>query len=83
MVDGGRELLRQHLGQLIDRNTEARRKLLDGVAAEHLLQLLRRNRQVLAVADPGFDLVAEARLLPCPPLPSTSLSTTGITADSS
>src|SRR5258705_10114550 len=57
MVDGGRELLRQHLGKLVDRNVEARRELLDGVAAEHLLQLLGRNRQVLAVADPGFDLI--------------------------
>ena len=36
---------------------------LDRVAAEHLLQLVGRDRQVLAVADPGFDLIAEARLL--------------------
>ncbi len=27
------------------------------------LQLLGRNRQILAVSDPGFDLIAEARLL--------------------
>ena len=40
-----------------------RGQLLDRVAAEHLLQLLGRDRQVLAVADPGFDLIAEAGLL--------------------
>ena len=63
VIDGGRELVRQHLGELVDRNVEARRELLDGVAAEHLLQLFGRNRQVLAVADPRFDLIAKPALL--------------------
>jgi hypothetical protein len=62
-IHGLGKLLRQNPGELIDRDVEPRRQLLDGVAAEHLLQLLGRNRQVLAVSDPGFDQIAEARLL--------------------
>jgi len=60
---------------------------------QHLLQLLGRDRQVLAVADPGFDLIAEARLLQLgydrvqpalAAITSTSLrNTTGSTAPSS
>jgi len=63
LIHGLGKLLRQNLGELIDRDVEPRRQLLDGVAAQHLLQLLGRDRQVLAVSDPGFDLIAEARLL--------------------
>ncbi|KTT54232.1 hypothetical protein SB7C_12355, partial [Staphylococcus epidermidis] len=57
-----RKLLGQHLGQLVDRNVEPGGELLDRVAAQHLLQLVGRDRQVLAGADPGFDLVAEPGL---------------------
>ena len=63
MVDGRRQLMRQYLGELIDRDVEPRSQLPDRVAPEHLLQLLGRDRQVLAIADPGFDLIAEAGLL--------------------
>src|SRR4051812_31837879 len=52
VIDRGGQLVRQHLGELVDRNVEARRELPDGVAAKHLLQLFGRDRQVLAVADP-------------------------------
>jgi len=44
-----RKLLRQHLGELIDRNIEAGGQLLDGVAAQHLLQLFGGDREILAV----------------------------------
>jgi len=63
VIHGSGELLRQNLPKLIDRNIEPGGQLLDGVATEHLLQLLGRNRQVLTGSDPGFDLIAEARLL--------------------
>src|ERR1700736_4111275 len=85
--------LRQNRGELIDRDVEPRRQLLDRVAAQHLLQLLGGDRKVLTVSDPGFELVAKPGLLQLgddrvqsaarPPLPSTSLSTTGTTAASS
>ena len=55
--------LRQDLGELVDRDVVAGRQLSDGVAAQHLLQVLGRDRQVLAIADPLFDLVADAGLL--------------------
>src|SRR5438046_9371355 len=41
----------------------ARSQLADGVAAEHAAELVGRDRQVLAIAEPGFDLVTEPRLL--------------------
>ena len=63
LIHGRRQLLRQHLRELIDGDIETSGELLDGIAAKHLLQLLRRDRQVLTVSDPGFDLIAEARLL--------------------
>ena len=52
------KLLRQNLGDLIDRDVELGRQLLDRVAAKHLVQLLGRNRQVLPASDPGFHLIA-------------------------
>ena len=59
--------LGQHLSQdraeLIDRDVEPRGQLLDGVATQYLLQLLRGDRQILAVSDPGFDLITEPALL--------------------
>ena len=45
MIDRGGKLLRQNLGNLVDRDIEACGQLLDGVAAQHLLQLLGRDRQ--------------------------------------
>src|ERR1700722_678913 len=63
MVDGGRKLLRQNLGNLIDRDVELGSQLLDRVAAQYLLELLSRDRQGLPVSDPGFDLIAQTRLL--------------------
>ncbi len=63
VIHCSRQLLRQNLGELIDRDIEPRGQLLDGVAAEHLLQLLGGDRQILTVSDPGFDLIAKAGLL--------------------
>ena len=57
------KLLRQNFGDLIDRYVEPCGQLLDRVAAQYLMQLLGCDRQVLTVSDPGFDLIAEARLL--------------------
>src|ERR1700761_2674715 len=63
VVHRGGKQLRQNLGYLIDRHVEPRGQLLDGVAAEHLMQLVGRNRQIRTVSDPGFDLLGEAPLL--------------------
>src|ERR1700728_3501367 len=63
VIHRGGKLLRQNFGDLIDRYVEPRGQLPDGVAAEHLMQLVGRDRQILTVSDPGFDLLAEARLL--------------------
>jgi hypothetical protein len=63
LVNGLWKLLRQDLGDLIDRDVEPGRQLLDRVTTEHLLQLLRGDWQVLSVADPGFHLISETRLL--------------------
>ena len=46
-----RKLLRQNLRKLVDRNIEARRKLLHLIAAQHLLQFVGGNRNVLPAAD--------------------------------
>jgi len=62
-VDRFGKLLCQNLRDLIDWDVELRGELLDCVAAQDLLQLLGGDRQVVAVADPRFDLIAEARLL--------------------
>ena len=40
-----------------------RGQLLDHIAAQCLLQLVGRDRQVLTVSDPGFDLITKACLL--------------------
>lgn len=63
VVDGAGKLLRQDLGDLIDRDVVLGGELPNGIAAQHLLQLFRGDRQVLAIADPGLHLVAETRLL--------------------
>jgi hypothetical protein len=63
VVHRGGKLLRQNLGELINRDIKTRSQLLDGIAAQHLLQLLGRDGKVLAVSDPGSDLVAKACLL--------------------
>src|SRR5262245_1239899 len=47
-----RKLVRQYLGDLVDRNMVLGRKLANHVAAEHLLQLVGRDGQVLTGADP-------------------------------
>ena len=62
-VDGVRKLMRENLGDLIDGDIVFGRELLDDIAAQHLLELLGRNRQVPAVADPGLHLIAETGLL--------------------
>src|SRR4029077_18090534 len=63
VIDRQRQLVRQYLRQLVDRDVVLGGELLDAVASEHLTQLIGRDRQVLAIADPGFDLIAEAGLL--------------------
>src|SRR5271166_847054 len=63
LVHGERQLVRQHLRHLVDRNVVFGGDLPDRVVAEHLLELVGSDREILAVADPGFDLVAEAGLL--------------------
>ena len=47
------KLLRQNLGELIDRNIEPRGQLLDGIAAQYLLQFgnNRRKAALTAVAE--------------------------------
>jgi hypothetical protein len=62
-VHGGRQLLGQDLCDLIHRDIEPGGQLLDRIAAQYLFQLVGRDRQVLTVADPGFDLLAETGLL--------------------
>src|SRR3954447_1188150 len=63
LVDRLGQLLGQDLAELVNRDVVARRELADGVVAEHGAKLVGRDRQVLAVTEPGFDLIAEARLL--------------------
>ena len=63
IIDRFRQLLSQDLRDLIDRNIVLGGQLSDGVVAQHLLQFLRTDRQVLAIAEPGLDLIAETRLL--------------------
>ena len=63
VIHRGGKLLRQNFGDLVDRYVEPCSQLLDGVAAEHLMQLVGCDRQILTVSDPGFDLLAKARLL--------------------
>src|SRR6478609_5167635 len=63
LVHGLGQFLGQNLAELVDRDVVARRKLPNRVAAEHRAELVGRDRQVLAVAEPGFDLVTEAGLL--------------------
>src|SRR6266700_7346545 len=60
VIHGQRELVCQYLTQLVDRDVVLGGELLDGVAPQHLAQLIGRDRQVLTVADPGFDLIAKA-----------------------
>jgi hypothetical protein len=62
-VDGIGKLVRQDLGNLIDRNIEPGCELPDGIAAQNLLKLIGRNRQVLAIADPGLHLITQTGLL--------------------
>jgi len=63
VIHRGGEILRQEFAELIDGDVESRGQLLDRVAAEHLLQLLGGDREVLTVSEPGFDLIAKAGLL--------------------
>src|ERR1700723_2400615 len=60
VIHRGGKLLRQNFGDLIDRDVEPCGQLLDGVAAQHLMQLVGRDRQILTISEPGFDLLAEA-----------------------
>jgi len=62
VIDRQRQLLGEHFGKLIDRDIEPCGQFPDLFAAKHLLQLVRGNRQVLPVSDPGFDLVAKTGL---------------------
>src|SRR5271154_5205446 len=59
LVDRDRKLVRQHFGDLIDRNIVLGGELPDDVAAQHLLDLIGRDRQVLSVPEPRTDLIAE------------------------
>jgi len=63
LIDRLRQLLREDLRDLIDRNIVFGGQLPNRIVAEHLLQFFRCNGQVLAVTEPGFDLIAEPRLL--------------------
>jgi len=63
LIDRLRQFLSKDLRDLIDRNIVLGRQLPNRIVAEHLLQFFGRDRQVLAVAEPGLDLIAEARLL--------------------
>lgn len=63
IIDRFRQLLGQDLRDLIDRNIVLGRQLPDGVVAQYLLQFFRTDRQVLAIAEPRLDLIAEPRLL--------------------
>ena len=62
-VDGLRQMLRQHREQLIDRQAGLARHLLQLLVAERGAQLVGRDRQVGAIAEPGGHLAAEATLL--------------------
>src|SRR5215469_3611805 len=48
LIDRERQLMRKNLRDLVDRNMILRGELSNGVAAEYLLQLIRRDGQVLA-----------------------------------
>jgi hypothetical protein len=57
------QFLGQNLAQMVDRDVVAGSQLADDIAAENAAELVGRDRQVLAFAEPGFDLVTEPRLL--------------------
>src|SRR6186713_942372 len=63
MVHGLGQFLGQDLAELVDRDVVAGGELADGVAPKHRAELVGRDRQVLTLAEPRFDLVAEAGLL--------------------
>ena len=52
VVDGHRQLVGQHLGQLVNRDVIFRGQLPHRVIAQNLSQLIRRDRQVVTVPDP-------------------------------
>jgi hypothetical protein len=87
VVDGHRQLVGQHLGELVDRDVIFRRQLPDRVIAQNLPQLIRRDRQVLTIPDftcpprPACSSFATIALRPpWLPVPMTSLRTAGSTA---
>src|ERR1700722_4995583 len=62
-VDDLRQILRQQVEHLVDRQAEVAGKILNLGIAENGFQLVPGDRHVLAVAQPGLDLRAEAALL--------------------
>lgn len=62
MIDRLGQFLGQDLRDLIDRDIVPGSELPNRVATEHLLQLFRTDRHILAIAKPGFDLIAETGL---------------------
>jgi hypothetical protein len=63
LIDCFRELVCQHLGNLIDRDVVLGCELANDIAPQHLFDLVGRNRQVLSVSEPRIDLITEAGLL--------------------
>src|SRR5215208_3665474 len=62
LIDGVRQLVGEVGKHLVPRHPGLLLKILDGVRAERLLELVRRDPAVLAAPDPGIDLVAVAVL---------------------
>jgi len=83
LVHSQRELVCQDLGHLVDRDVVLGGELADDVAAQHLLELIGRNRQVLARSPrPPCSSLATMALSVPPwlPVPISSPSTVGSTA---
>src|SRR5258705_10762139 len=62
-IDGPGQVLREHREQLVDRQTGGLSHLLQLLVAERGAQLVRRDRAVLAIAEPGGDFAPMASLL--------------------
>ena len=62
LIDGVRQLVGEVGKHLVPRHPGLLLKILDGVRAERLFELVRRDPVVLAAPDPGIDLVAVAVL---------------------
>ena len=60
MIHGGRQMLRQEFRNLIRRDAKMLSDFLEMGIAERGLNLLRRNRKVRAIAEPGLDLLVQS-----------------------